>query len=311
MNSAFPVLNAWKTSGSYISYGPFKHKIFVKDLGDKYASADKTLLLIHGFPESSFSFHLVVDGLLKVFERIVLFDMLGYGFSDKPEENYTYSLFEQADAVFAVWQQMGVKGGHMLSHDMGDSVATEIVARQENNLMPAWFSEGLQSLTFTNGSMVLDLANLRITQKILLSRYGHLLKNLTTFKLFDQQVRSAHGNDNLSTDEIIMLWELNNLKEGNTKSYLTIKYLNDRKRFEKTRWLPALGQTKLPVHICWGEDDAVASVKMAYYLKENVCKNATLTLMSGVGHFCQMGSPNKWVESISAYYLRLRSEDRH
>lgn len=299
-----PQLTNWKASGEYISYGPFKHQLFVKQFGDTNASPDKTLLLIHGFPESSYSYHGIVEGMLKTFDRIVLFDMLGYGLSDKPTENYTYSLFEQADTVLQAWKHFGIKGGHVLSHDMGDSVLTEIVARHENDQMPAWFSDGIQSLTFTNGSMVLELAALRITQKILLSKYGYLMKNVTTFKIFDQQVRSAHGNQNLSAEEIQILWEGNTLQDGNQKTYLTIKYLNDRKRFEKTRWLPALGQTKLPVHICWGNEDAVARIEMAHYLKENVCKNATLTIMDGVGHFCQMGSPEKWVESVSQFYQK-------
>lgn len=299
-----PQLTAWKDAGEYITYGPFKHQLFVKQLGDVKASADKTLLLIHGFPESSYSYHAIVEGMLNTFDRIVLFDMLGYGLSDKPIEGYTYSLFEQADTVFEVWKHFGIKGGHMLSHDMGDSVATEIVARHENDLMPSWFSDGLQSLTFTNGSMVLELADLRVTQKILLSKYGHLMKNVTTFKIFDQQVRSAHGNENLSTEEIQALWDLNALQDGQKKTYLTIKYLNDRKRFEKTRWLPALAQTKLPVHVCWGDEDAVARVAMAHYLKKNVCKNATLTIMKGLGHFCQLGSPKEWVDYVSQFYKK-------
>ncbi|MDB4414866.1 alpha/beta hydrolase [bacterium] len=297
-----PQLSTWKNSGEYIFYSSFQHQLFVKQLGNSNASTEKTLLLIHGFPESSYSYHAVVDGLLEKFDRIILFDMLGYGLSDKPTKNYTYSLFEQADTVFEVWKHFNIKGGHLLSHDMGDSVSTEIVARHENGLMPAWFSEGLQSLTFTNGSMVLELASLRITQKILLSNYGYLMKNLSTFTIFNQQIRSAHGNENLSADEINVLWEANTLQDGHKKSYLTIKYLNDRKRFEKTRWLPALAQTKLPIHICWGNEDAVAKVEMAHYLKEKICKNATLTIMEGLGHFCQLGSPEKWVKYVSNFY---------
>lgn len=297
-----PQLSNWKSSGQFISYGPFGHQLFAKELGDKTASAKKTLLLIHGFPESSYSFHSIVEGMQKRFDRIVLFDMLGYGFSDKPTEHYTYSLFEQADTVLAVWKHFGIKGGHILSHDMGDSVATEILARHENTLMPRWFSEGIQSMTFTNGSMILELASLRITQKILLSSYGHWLKNLTTYPLFQQQVRSAHGNLNLSEAAIKDLWELNTLKDGHKKTYLTIKYLNDRKRFEKTRWLPALAQTTLPIHICWGDEDVVAKVEMAYYLKENICKNAQLTIMKGLGHFCQIASPEKWLIHVNSFY---------
>lgn len=300
-----PELSAWKNEGEYINYGPFGHKLFVKQLGNHNASSEMTLLLIHGFPESSYSFHAIVEGMMKTFDRIILLDMLGYGLSDKPTTDYTYSLFEQADTVFEVWKHFGIKGGHMLSHDMGDSVATEIVARHENGLMPAWFSEGLQSLTFTNGSMILELAKLRITQKLLLSKYGYLLKNATNFKLFDQQVKSAHGNNKLSAKAIEMLWKANIYNDGHKKAYLTIRYLNDRKRFEKTRWLPALAKTKLPIHICWGADDVVARVEMAHYLKSNVCNNAELTIMEGLGHFCQLGSPEKWVAYVSVFYINL------
>lgn len=300
-----PQLTAWETSGTYIPYGVFQHKVFVKQVGNAEATSNKTLLLVHGFPESSYSFHAVVDEMSKLFDRVILFDMPGYGLSDKPTTNFTYSLFEQAEAVFEVWKHFGVKGGHILAHDMGDSVATEIVARHENHLMPAWFSDGLQSLTFTNGSMVLGLAKLRITQKLLLSWQGKFFNKITTFKIFRQQVRSAHGNDRLSEEDIQVLWEANTLQEGHRKTYLTIRYLNDRKRFEQTRWLPALSQTKLPVHICWGDQDAVARIAMAYYLKEKVNKQATLTIMKGLGHFCQLGSPEQWVSYVGAYFKEL------
>ena len=303
-----PELQAWQERGSYISFGPFGHQVFVMDLGDRKAPADRTLLLLHGFPESSYSYHAVIDELLSHFDRIVLYDMLGYGLSDKPTEGYTYSLFEQADLAFAVWRELGITGGHLLSHDMGDSVSTEIVARREHGLLPAFLSDDLLSLTYTNGSMVLGLADLRITQKLLLSRYGRHFNKITTSKVFSQQVNSAHGNAKLSDQEVAHLWELNTLNEGHRKTYLTIKYLHDRMRFESTRWLPALSKTTLPVHLCWGDADAVARVAMAHYLKEKVCTHATLTIMKGLGHFCQLGSPEVWSEHVLKFYGNLPTE---
>lgn len=297
-------LQNWKKSGTFLEFGSFKQKIFFKEIGKASASANKTLLLLHGFPESSYSFHKVLDGLAEHFERIVVFDMPGYGLSDKPDSHYTYSLFEQADVALILWQHLGVKGGHLLSHDMGDSVATELVARHVNGLIPAWFSEGFQSFTFTNGSMVLDLAKLRITQKILLSRYGHLMSKLTSFKIFNQQVRSAHGNDKLTDQDIELLWDNILQQNGHRKNHLMIKYLNDRKRFEKTRWLPALSQLNKPIHLCWGNADAVARISMAHYLKEKICPSAQLSIMPEVGHFCQLGSPDIWLEHVLAFYTQ-------
>ncbi|KNC80548.1 hypothetical protein SARC_07095 [Sphaeroforma arctica JP610] len=230
--------------------------------------------------------------------------MLGYGLSDKPDA-YSYSLLEQADTALCVWKHFGVTGGHLLSHDMGDSVATELVARHQNETMPGWFSDGLQSLTFTNGSMVMELCALRTVQHLLLSGYGYYLQYLTVRSVMAHQIRSAHGNATLSQEEIDVMWEANLLQEGNMKTYLTIKYINDRKQFETTRWLPALAQTKLPVHLCWGDSDSVARVEMVHHLKQKVCKEATVTIMNGVGHFCQLGSPEKWLEAVGAYYTTL------
>ncbi len=292
----------WKSKGGYISYGPFAHQLFVISLGNEQASAERTLLLIHGFPESSFSFHKVIDGLLQYFDRIVLLDMLGYGFSDKPIGNYTYSLLEQADTILDVWKQLNVRGGHILAHDMGTSVTTEILARHEHDQMPIWFSEGIQSITFTNGSMVLDLANLRITQKILLSKLGRSFNRLTNYTIFQHQIRSAHGNNSLTVLDVKLLWAINTIQAGHRKAFLTIQYVNDRKRFERTRWLPALAKTNIPIHICWGDKDAVASVEMAYYLKQEICKDASLSIMKGVGHFCQLGSPHIWLEKVLEFY---------
>ncbi|MFY0627714.1 MAG: alpha/beta hydrolase [Reichenbachiella sp.] len=295
-------LHDWEKDGDYIIFGEFQHQLFVKQFGNSKARSAKTLLLIHGFPESSFSYHSVIEGLLETFDRIVLFDMIGYGFSEKPIKNYSYSLLKQADSAFAVWEHFGVKGGHILAHDMGNSVATEILARQNENSLPRSFSDGILSMTFTNGSIVLEMAKLRITQKILLTKLGPLLSKLTTFSLFNHQVRSAHGNENLTMENIQSLWQLNTLNNGHKKTYLTIKYLNDRKKFEKSRWIPAVQKTEIPVHFCWGKDDAVARVEMAHFLKNEVCPEATLTIMEDVGHFAQMDNPSKWIKSVTNFY---------
>ena len=296
------VLSEWKNGGLFIPFGSNEYQLFVKQLGDENAIAEKTLLLLHGFPEFSFSYSYVVKGLLEVFDRIILFDMIGYGFSDKPSSNYSYSLMDQADSAFEVWKYFGIKGGHLLAHDMGNSVATEIVAREVEGKLPVWLSEGLKSLTLTNGSVVLKLASLRFMQKMLLTKMGFLITKFMNYPIFKQQIKSAHGNDDLSDEVIELLWEGNKLMNGTRKSHLMIKYLNDRKRYETKRWIPAIAKTNIPIHLCWGKDDAVANVEMAYYLKEKICPNAILTIMEGVGHFGQLGSPNKWVVAVNSFF---------
>ena len=54
------------------------------------------LLLLHGFPTSSFDFTAVLDPL-RHGRRLLLLDGLGYGLSAKPDLPYTLAL--QADVV--------------------------------------------------------------------------------------------------------------------------------------------------------------------------------------------------------------------
>ena len=56
------------------------------------------------------------------------------------------------------------------------------------------------------------------------------------------------------------------------------------------------------VSICWGDADAVSPAKVARHLKEHVCPRARLTLMPGVGHFCQLSDPDVWLASAAAFY---------
>ena len=80
-------IERWKNKGFYIYVNSsIPLEVFVLQIGNALAEPEKTLLLLHGFPESSFSYHRVIDTLAEHFERIVLFDFPGYGFSDKPSK---------------------------------------------------------------------------------------------------------------------------------------------------------------------------------------------------------------------------------
>ncbi len=304
-----PELISWQQDAAHITVPGTNYVVFVKDLGERSANSQRTLLLLHGFPESSFSYHKVVAGLRQQFDRVVVFDMLGYGFSDKPDQGYSYSLIEQADVALQIWRELGIQGGHILAHDMGTSVLTELVSRQVNEMLPAWFGVGFHSYTFTNGSMVLKFAKLRVMQKLLLTRYGATIGRATSYRMFKAAVNSAHGvkspNEHaLGEQDIQHLWENVIYQNGHQKSHLTIRYLTDRKRFEQSRWLTALriAATTTRVHFCWGDADQVARIEMANHLKTAVCPQAKLTVMPGVGHFCQLGSPETWLQHVTAFY---------
>jgi len=297
-------LRAWRDAGERHDWEQGACAVFVRDVGAQDAPPETTLLVVHGFPESSFSFNKVLDALSAHFARVVLVDLPGYGFSDKPA-HLTYSIFEQADALLSVWRTLGVSGGHVLAHDMGDSVTTELVARAVQGLLPGWFDAGLHSLTFTDGNMVMEEAALVPMQILLRKRaIGPVLNRLTRFSLFRNQVRQANGAA-IEDADIEAMWRLNTLQNGHRLAWKIIRYLDERDRFQNPRWLNALSRYSGPVHLCWGEADRVSPPAVAQHLKRHVCPAAQLSLMPGVGHFCQLQAPQVWSEAVLGFYGSL------
>jgi pimeloyl-ACP methyl ester carboxylesterase len=293
----------WKKRRVYHRLGLQLYKVFSLSLSYPKANTEENLMLLYGFPKSSYYFHTVLEALLGHFKRLVLFDFVGFVWSDKPNKKISYSLIEQTDMALSLWTKLGVSGGHLITYDMGNSVTTELAARQVQGQFPAAFNEGILSYTFSNGSVVLESARLRITQKLLESGRGSALKSISSYPLFRHQIISAHWNSNLAEEEIQMLWEGNCLQEGNRKNHLIIEdYIKNHRRFKKQRWLSVLKKLVVPINLCWGTDDTVTRVQFPKYLKENSCPKAQLSIVKNVRHFCQLEHPALWLKIILQFY---------
>ncbi|TDL99556.1 MAG: hypothetical protein C4K58_06590 [Flavobacteriaceae bacterium] len=306
-NHILPELLEWQKKGKYIT--TFNdHKVFVIDDGDSTAQPEETLVAFHGFPESSATYRFVSNFFLTRFKRVIYLDFVGFGFSDKPKDKlndkFTFSIFEHTDTVLWVLQELKVRGAHFLSHDMGDSILTELMTRVSLG-QPNWMDKGILSVTFTNGGMVLEEAEFRLAQKLLLSPFGKYLTVLSLVKpFFFQQIFSAHGNSLIPKIRIEEMYNQLIYKGYLQLSYYLIQYQKERIRFEKSRWLPVVASCNYPIHLAWGTDDKVNPVGIARYLKK-IQPKAQLTEIEGVGHFCQLHNEEVWFASLDEFWKKL------
>jgi pimeloyl-ACP methyl ester carboxylesterase len=138
---------AWRQAGTFQEIAG--HSIFVHE---RVGSGGRSpVLFLHGYPSSSYDWRDAFDRLDG--HRLFAFDFLGFGLSDKPRE-HLYSLRGQADLVEALAQRFGDEPVVMVSHDMGSSVATEILARDIDGLL----SFKLRSALLFNASLVRERA---------------------------------------------------------------------------------------------------------------------------------------------------------
>ena len=191
-------VEAWQSSGETERVGG--NSIYVRtSAGEEDAPA---LLFLHGFPSSSYDFR---ELLARVPDHAALaFDFLGFGLSEKPRR-HRYSLFGQADlAEELACRHFPGREVFLVAHDMGTSVATELLARDVEGKSRIAISGAL----LFNGSIVLDKASLTASQRLLRSPLGGLAARLSNERVFRQQFGSlfsgAHPLSDLTTEFIFL-----------------------------------------------------------------------------------------------------------
>lgn len=257
------------------------------------------VLVLHGYPTSSWDFSAAASRLHEIGRRVVLFDFLGFGFSDKPHDA-AYSLFEQAEIAIGVARELGVKHAHLWAHDMGTSVATELLARRERDLLPF----AVKSVTLMNGSVHIEMANPTLGQRLLKSPLGNAFARLSTKKVFESQMRSIFSKGHPpSTADLDGMWSLLTLADGQLRLPETIRYMEERVRFRR-RWIGALERLDVPAFIAWGELDPVAKLAIGERLARET-SGADLTTWPDLGHYPQVEEPVRVADAVAEFIARV------
>jgi pimeloyl-ACP methyl ester carboxylesterase len=286
--------NDWKSKGEFITVND--RKLFVIDTSSFFSSEDKipteTMVILHGYPTSSYDYYKVLPELSKHY-RVIIHDHLGFGFSDKPL-NYSYSLLDQADLALQLWQQLGVKKVHLLAHDYGTSVATEIIARNNNNELTI----EIENLTLCNGSMHIELSQLRTIQKLLKNKWlGKYVAKLTTYAIFSKNLRNVYfDKTKVSNNELKDIWMQLEYNEGRKVIHKLSQYINERYIYWN-RWIGALKETNLQTNIVWAKNDPVAVPAIARLIATEISNNK-LFWIENTGHFPMLENPDEWLNCI-------------
>ncbi len=278
----------WRARGRLVEVE--RKRVFVVDTGAPAAGERPALCILHGFPSWSGDFALVVDALAARF-RVIVHDHIGFGLSDKPARGYGYSLMEQADVAVELWRSLGVERMHLLAHDYGTSVCTEVLARRERGLLPL----EVGSVTLTNGSVHLELAHLRIAQKILRSRLGPLYVRFATRGLFVRNMRRILRRP-VEAEHLDAMYLALEHNGGRAVLPAVSQYLDERMRFMQ-RFVGALERLDVPAHVLWADDDPVAVRAIGDQLAREI-PNAEHTRLPGVGHYPMLEDPGAWGAAV-------------
>jgi pimeloyl-ACP methyl ester carboxylesterase len=280
-------VSEWEALGHRLTLAG--HDLFVIDLPAQHERSEPALIL-HGYPSSSYDWHLVAPGIAHD-RRVIALDFPGFGFSAKPAD-HRYSLFEYADVAAECVAKLGVEQCAVLAHDLGTSVSGELLAR--------WLEGALTfSVTqrvITNGSIYMDLVQLSAGQQLLLQLPDEVIpKESAPTRDVLRESLAATCAIRPPEEELDAWWETISRENGHRLLARTIRYIEER-RIHESRWTGAIERHPSPLTIVWGDRDPIAVYAMAERLAGR--SDAELVRLDGVGHYPMIESPERFSESV-------------
>jgi pimeloyl-ACP methyl ester carboxylesterase len=274
----------WLAGGHRLRLPRLGREVFVRLDGPEDAPA---LTLLHGFPTSSHDWAAVLPALSGE-HRVLSFDFLGFGDSEKPSE-HRYSLLEQADLVQELWQLLEFPdGGDLLAHDYGVSVAQELLARGLAFRRVAWLNGGIYPELHrpTDGQRALvgpDGAALAaaLTPELIVAALRPILARPVQEEVLGELAAAAARHDGLRIFPLLL------------------GYMDERGEHEQ-RWVAALERARSPYAFIWGMRDPVSGAHMLERVRERL-PAASFTILEDVGHYPQVEAPEVVAPALAAF----------
>ena len=282
-------LKEWNKKGHWFSFKNAKIHYIEEGKGE-------TLVLIHGFPTSSWDFAWVFPELAKNYHCICS-DLIGLGSSST--RNHYISIVDQAEAIEALLASKGINQAHIFAHDLGDTVAIELMCRAKEGISNLKWN----SCALMNGGIFQETNSPRLIQRLLDSPIGFLIGRLSFKMTFVKTMQRIFGEYTPpSTSFLDTSWDV--LIQNNGRKMLPIvgRYLTERKQ-NKKRWEEPLFYPILPLAMINGVLDPISGKATVDRFEAKVPNGKTYRL--DLGHYPHVEGPKAVLKVFHSFHSTL------
>ncbi|NKI33585.1 alpha/beta fold hydrolase [Wenzhouxiangella sp. XN79A] len=249
-----------------------------------WAGSGPPLVLAHGWPWSSFSWHRVIPALAVRF-RVYWYDMPGYGRSDPALDRPT-GLDAQGRVLCALLDHWDLDRPAIVAHDFGGAVTLRAHLLHER-----------------------EFERVVLMNVVALSPWGsaffdHVGRHVEAFQGVPEHIHAAivrayiagalaHPVDSVDLDGLVAPWLR---PDGQGSFYRQFAQADERFTDE---FEPLLARMRCPVHVLWGEDDPWIPIERGRRLGERL--GVEILPLPGVGHLPQLEAPEQVGEALKRF----------
>ncbi len=262
----------------------------VNGLNIYYLEAGKgeTVILLHGWPTSSYLWRNIIPTLAKT-RRVIAPDLPGYGRSDKPPDiSYTFNNMSRIFEGFI--DVLGIKKTALVVHDFGGPIGLLWAIRNPEKV------ERLAILdTIIHPDLPILMRSLFFALKI--PYVGDLFANPFGVSL---TIRLGVSNKKALTQDVLEAYRAPFISPDVRRAFSkTIKDPNLGELKEISQKIQTL---KIPISIIYGENDILMASEMQRIEKE--LPDASVISIPDCNHFLQEDQPEKVSDLLSKFLSR-------
>jgi pimeloyl-ACP methyl ester carboxylesterase len=268
---------------------------------DECGEGDRLALLLHGFPESKYSWRFQIPLLARLGYRVWAPNLRGYGKSSKPQAIADYHIDRLTDDVAGLIDASGAKTVLLVAHDWGAIIAWVFAIRRVRPIErlvimnvphPACFIRELRTWAQLSKSWYMFFFQIPwLPERVLGARGAEAIGNAFANMAVDKSRFPA-----AVTDE----FRRNALEPGALRCM--VNYYRASFRAGSDVMSPSPGKVDVPVLMIWGESDSALDKKTTLGTDAYV-KDLTLRYLPGVSHWVQQEAPEKVNAMMEAWLL--------
>jgi epoxide hydrolase 4 len=262
-------------------------------------TGERLALLLHGFPESSFSWRYQLPLLARLGYRAWAPDLRGYGKSSRPAGVAAYALSHLEEDVASLIEASGAKEVVLVGHDWGALIAWNYAMFGRlpisrliimNVPHPKIAEKGLRTRRQLAKSWYVFFFQLPLIPEWALARNGH--------EAIGRVFRGMAVDKSRFPDEVLCVYRETVAEPGALTAMLNYyRALIRGYRDNRRRGAPSIA---VPTLMIWGEVDAALGKELTFGTEQYV-SDLTLRYLPNVSHWVQQEAPETVNGMIEAW----------
>jgi pimeloyl-ACP methyl ester carboxylesterase len=262
------------------------HRLYARE----HTGDEPPIVLMHGFPDNSHLYDRLVPHLSPP-RRVVVFDFLGWGSSDKPA-GYSYTATNQTGDLDAVIEQLQLEPVVLVAHDASGPPAIDWALAHPDRvaalvLLNTYYCD-MPTLRPPEAIWLFSTPAVRRVARSLSGMFNHLIFR----RMYWWQVGRFFRDAWVREEFLPLLYQQFDATPSALPAFFRLNEDLVPTVRSRTRLVPRLKAFTRPVRIIFGEDDPYLNPGVARCFHEWFSRSE-LFLVPGARHFVQMDEPER------------------